>query len=82
MTVSELIERLKNYPGDMMVVIPGYEGGYDNPEVESNGSLVPDSNWNGDSKETWYNGRHDVYYVEMEENGVKPVQCVVIGRGK
>ena len=31
MTVAELIEKLKQMPQDMMVVIPGYEGGYDNP---------------------------------------------------
>ena len=29
MTISELIEQLKKYPSDMRVVIPGYEGGYD-----------------------------------------------------
>jgi hypothetical protein len=81
MTVSELIEQLKNMPQDMMVVIDGYEGGYDNPELSSS-KLIPDSNWNGKSKEAWYNGRHDVYYVEMEDQNLSTVECVVIGRGK
>ena len=29
LTVSELIEKLKEYPGDMRVLTLGYEGGYD-----------------------------------------------------
>ena len=29
MTVNELIEQLKNYPGDMRVLTLGYEGGLD-----------------------------------------------------
>ena len=29
MTISELIEQLKKYPSDTRVIIPGYEGGYD-----------------------------------------------------
>jgi hypothetical protein len=29
MTVNELIEQLKNYPGDTRVLTLGYEGGYD-----------------------------------------------------
>lgn len=79
MTVAELIEKLKCMPQDMMVVIPGYEGGYDNPEVTSS-TLIPDSNWNGNSKNSWYNGRHDTYY-QNEETNQQPVACVVVGRG-
>jgi hypothetical protein len=82
MTVNELIEELKKVPGDLMVVVLGYEGGYENPEVQNNGSLVVDSNWNGQTKNTWYNGRHDIFWPEMEESGLTPVQCVVIGRGR
>lgn len=78
MTVAELIEKLKCMPQDMMVVIPGYEGGYDNPEVTSS-TLIPDSNWNGKSKNSWYNGRHDAHSVNDENE--QPVACVVVSRG-
>lgn len=80
MTVAELIDKLKAVPQDSMVVIPGYEGGYDNPEIRS-GWLLPDANWNGKSKDHWYNGRHDQYYVNETETKQTPVCCVVVGRG-
>jgi hypothetical protein len=79
MTVAELIEQLKMVPQDSMVVIPGYEGGYDNPDV-STGTLVENDNWDGQEKLYWYNGRHAAYYVDMV--GDQPVNCIVIGRGK
>ena len=80
MTVNELIEQLKMVPGDSMVVIPGYEGGYDNPEVTTE-TIVPDTNWTGNGKESWYMGRHDKYYADLEIGTAQPVNCVVVGRG-
>ena len=79
MTVAELIEQLKMVPQDSMVVIPGFEGGYDNPDVYT-GTLVEIDNWDGQEKFYWYNGRHATYYKDME--GDEPTSCVVIGRGK
>lgn len=78
MTVAELIEKLKAVPQDMMVVIPGYESGYDNPELTSS-FLIEDANWNGKNKDNWYNGRHDEYY-EMDGDDRQPIACVVVGR--
>ena len=80
MTVSELIEQLKKVPGDSPVVIPGYEGGYDNPEVKT-GTIVLDTNWTGNGKEMWHMGRHDQYYPDLDNGNMQPVNCVVIGRG-
>ena len=34
MTVNELIEQLKNYPGDMRVLTLGYEGGLNDIDVK------------------------------------------------
>lgn len=81
MTVNELIEQLKGYPGDMMVVIPGYEGGYDNPEVQTGARIILDTNWDGKNKVSWYMGRHDQYFAvdHAEENTIK---AIVVGRGK
>ena len=80
MTVAELIEELKTRPQDMMVVVLGYEGGYDNPEIQNNGTLVLNDNWDGQEKLHWYNGRHGEAY--RAEEGDELAQCVVIGRGK
>ena len=85
MTVAELIEELKELPPDMLVMIPGYEGGYDNAEVWRNRVVVLDDNWDGQEKFYWYNGRHATYYNDMEckdREGDEPTQCVAIGRGK
>jgi hypothetical protein len=81
MTVAELIEMLKAVPQDSMVVIPGYEGGFDNPSVHTD-TLVVDTNWDGNNKTTWYYGRHDRYYKGIEAEDVQPMNCVVVGRGK
>ena len=80
MTVSELIDALSKVPLDSPVVIPGYEGGYDNPEVKT-GTIVLDTNWDGQSKILWYNGRHDKFYPDLEIGTVQPVNCVIVGRG-
>lgn len=79
MTVNELIEQLKNYPSDMSVVIPGYEGGYDNPSVCLD-CVIFDTNWDGKDKVSWYTGRHDRDYDWNRKDGEPNV--VVIGRGK
>lgn len=79
MTVRELIELLQKVPQDSMVVVPGYEGGYDNPKITTS-TLIPDANWGGDKKKTWYNGRHDEFY-EMDSDACEnPVNCIVVGR--
>jgi hypothetical protein len=76
MTVFELIELLKMVPGDSMVVIPGYEDGFDNPKITS-GTIVPDANWNGESKNIWYEGRHaSVYSTDHIPNNA--INCVII----
>lgn len=81
MTVNELIEQLKMVPGDSLVVIPGYENGFDNPVVYSD-TIVENTNWDGNEKITWYNGRHDRYYAGLEASDIQPINCIVVGRGK
>ena len=76
MTVNELIEQLKNYPGDMRVLTLGYEGGFDDVDLKTN-DIVFDVN----SKDTWYMGRHET--VDMcGEYGKSGKKCVIIGRRK
>lgn len=75
MTVNELIEQLKNYPGDMRVLTLGYEGGLDDVDVKWD-SVV----FNTNSDDTWYIGKHD--YARMAENTPDGTECVIIGRTK
>ena len=81
MTVNELIQQLQNYPGDTRVLTLGYEEGYDDISIRTEG-VVFDYN----DKDTWYIGPHECakhVYVEMNPpNQNKGTECVIIGRGK
>lgn len=90
MTVSELIEQLKKYPGDMRVLTLGYEGGYNDIEIKTD-NIVFDFN------KDWFYGPHEnAKYAEqgqpydwqsrvnIEENlnKNKGTECLIITRGK
>jgi hypothetical protein len=87
MTVNELIEQLKSYPGDMTVLTLGYEGGYDDISVKLK-DIVFDYN----NKDTWYMGRHeDAKMVQSHVDDLESLsgyhyttsnssKCVIIGR--
>jgi hypothetical protein len=86
MTVNELIEQLKNYPGDMRVLTLGYEAGLDDISVDSD-SVVFDTN----TTDTWYNGKHEYASFmdslpnsdsQWKSNGLQSGKCVIIRRGK
>ena len=71
MTVNELIEQLKNYPGDMRVLALGYEGGFDDIGLKTENIV-----FNANDKDQWYYGRHEyAKYVDREGT-----DCVVVGR--
>ncbi len=74
MTVSELIQQLQNYPGDMRVLTLGYEGGYDDLKVRTR-NVVFDVN----SQDTWYLGTHDEPDL-CGHSGEVGTECVVIVR--
>lgn len=54
MTVNELIEQLKNYPGDMRVLTLGYEGGYSDVQLDDDDIVF---NFREDGP--WYYGPHE-----------------------
>ena len=67
MTNQELIDELQNYPKDMMVVISGYEGGYnDMSELET-------IRLNLNSSEGWWSGSHK----EAKKGGVPALWLTV-----
>lgn len=90
MTVNELIEQLKNYPGDMRVLTLGYERGYNDIDLKTNNIV-----FNYNDKDTWYYGPHES--VDMVESHVDDLntlsghkynkfvqdeKCLIITRGK
>ena len=78
MTVYELIETLKNYPGDMRVLTLGYEGGLHDIYIKTD-SILFDVN----SKDTWYYGPHDyVGYDNDDNHNDGGTECLIVGRGK
>jgi hypothetical protein len=76
MTVSELIEQLKNYPADMRVLALGYEGGFDDINLKTD-----DIVFNVNNKDTWYMGSHET--VDMcGEYGNTGEKCLIVIRAK
>ena len=55
MTVAELIDLLSSYPGDLRVVVDGYEDGFDDLNPELIGAIELALNQN----EHWFLGRHE-----------------------
>jgi hypothetical protein len=74
MTVNELIEQLKNYPGDMCVLTLGYEGGFNDISLRTE-----DIVFNVNDEDKWYYGPHEcVKYTDSDIS----MKCVIVGRGK
>ncbi|MGB4599554.1 MAG: hypothetical protein WBI04_06205 [Trichlorobacter sp.] len=67
MTVSELIEALKNYPPDARVVVLGYESGYDDITLIKQVAILPEDN------PSWFNGRYDDAPPEQAASAEKAV---------
>lgn len=75
MTVSELIEQLKGYPGDMRVLTLGYEAGYNDIRLDHDDIVFNVSRGEG----AWYYGPHEcVKYTDSDQS----TKCVIVGRSK
>ena len=70
MTVGELIAALQSYDPALVVVVDGYEGGYDDPTLSTELNVSPPP--------PWYEGRHGGIYGTDKSEGTADV--VVIGR--
>lgn len=64
MNAAQLIEHLKQFPSDTMVIVRGYEGGVDEVDFVSKEKI--DLNVNTE----WYYGKHE---ITNDENGVNAV---------
>lgn len=67
LTVSELIETLKNYPPDARVVVLGYEEGYDDITLVKEIAIEPVE------QPKWYIGRYDDAPPEQAVSAEKAV---------
>lgn len=74
MTVNELIEALKHYPGNMRVLVSGYEGGYNDAGLKTEEII-----FNYSKNDAWYYGPHECVKFTDNDSGTK---CLVIWRGK
>jgi len=74
MTVNELIEQLKNYPGDMRVLTLGYEGGYNDTQLKTDEVV-----FNFSKNDAWYYGPHVTVRFTDSDSGTK---CLIITRAK
>lgn len=74
MTVNELIEQLKNYPGDMRVLTLGYEGGLNDISLGTNSVVL---GYKGN--EAWYYGPHE---YARHVDGEVGTECLIVGRDK
>ena len=74
MTVNELIEQLKNYPGDMRVLTLGYEGGYNDVDLHTE-EIV----FNFSKNDAWYYGPHECVRFADGDIGTK---CLIVTREK
>lgn len=95
MTVGELITILQNYDHNMVVVVDGYEGGFDNPTTQIV-DIVLNSNWTGKEKAADWSGRHDYFddifanfdhtssnfgfRIARVNNGKDSTKALVVGR--
>lgn len=62
-TVAELIAELQQYPQDMRVMCPGYEGGFHDcgGAITHNVALNINEEWYYGPHETWDEGEHGPY---------------------
>lgn len=74
MTVSELIQQLQTYPGDMRVLTLGYEGGYNDTQLSTDGVV-----FNFSKNDTWYYGPNESVRFTDSDSGTK---CLIITRAK
>lgn len=73
MTVSELIEQLKEYPRDTRVLTHGYEGGYHDIRLDNDDVVFDVKRGEG----AWYYGPHECVKFTDQTTGTK---CLIVGR--
>ena len=71
MKIKELIEQLKKYDPEMLVVVKGYESGWDDIKKIKEQILIE---WENDS---WYEGKYS-YFEEKEDNPDNAIKAITL----
>ena len=72
MTVGELVEALKAFPPDAIVVVDGYESGFDDPIIQARVAIL------GSVRHDWDGQHHQCSWDEEHNPSHRAV--VVVGR--
>jgi hypothetical protein len=73
MKIKELIEQLKKYDPEMLVVVNGYEGGWDDINIIKEEILIEEEN------NPWYEGKYS-YFEKKEDNPDRAIKAITLCR--
>ncbi len=73
MKIKELIEQLKKYDPEMLVVARGYESGWDDINIIKEAILIEEEN------NPWYQGKYS-YFEEKEDNPDNAIKAITLSK--
>jgi hypothetical protein len=76
MKIKELIKKLSKFDENLVVLIPGYEDGYNTPKELSEITVVKD---NALPNNTWYYSEYSVYDLsDKYQKNYKPISAICL----
>ena len=79
MKIKELISKLSKLDGNLVVLYPGYEGGYETPKKLSEITVVKDNTPSNDTKNSWYYGEYSDYNPsDKYQKNYKPISAILL----
>ena len=72
MKIKELIEQLKKYDLEMLVVARGYESGWDDINIIKEEILIEENN-------SWYEGKYS-YFQEKQDNPDNAIKAITLSK--
>jgi len=73
MKIKELIEQLKKYDPEMLVVARGYESGWDDINIIKEQILIEEEN------NSWYEGKYS-YFEEKKDNPDNAIKAITLSK--
>jgi hypothetical protein len=74
MKIKELIEQLKKYDPEMLVVVRGYESGWDDIDIIKEQILI-ELKYN----DSWYEGKYS-HFQEKQDNPDRAIKAITLGK--
>jgi hypothetical protein len=72
MKIKELIEQLKKYDPEMLVVVRGYESGWDDIDIIKEQILIE---W--EYNDSWYEGKYS-YFEEKQDKPDRAIKAITL----